>query len=123
MSREIEFRAWHRDNSEMVYIDNDKAMTDPYIMQHLATLIAGKHRDGQIMQYTGLKDVRGVKIFERDVLKDNTNGCIWQVSFDDRGCFIAHDPHQILDCVLLDDYDFEVIGNIHQSPELLETTQ
>ena len=85
----------------------------------------------QLMQYTGLKDKNGKEIYEGDILKvpDDYDiygfmaGEIRQIYFKD-GCF-RFKPKNEGDCTerghhLEDDGDFEVIGNIYESPELLE---
>ena len=73
------------------------------------------------MQYTGLKDKKGVEIYEGDVVK--TKNSRYKVIFD-KCCFWGVDElgkypiYQICNYVL-DDERFEVIGNIYENPELL----
>ena len=65
-------------------------------------------------QYTGLKDKNGKRIFEGDILEFRA-GRSHIVRFED-GCFIFTGtaiPVRYAD-------KFEVIGNIHDNPELLE---
>ena len=81
-------------------------------------------------QFTGLTDKNGKKIFEGDILKESDviyngeiqiNGHIFTVAMR-KGCWC------VLSTCYFDEWDFlcsnanrcEVIGNIHDNPELLE---
>ncbi|EHZ9212447.1 hypothetical protein K6X05_001626 [Enterococcus faecalis] len=75
-----------------------------------------------IMQSTGLKDLNGVKIFEGDILFDkHHNPQIGVVVFYE-GAFqlLANNMYYPL---IQFDGDVEIIGNIHENPELLEGTE
>ena len=68
-----------------------------------------------IGQFTGLTDKNGVKIFEGDILD---YGVLYKkttiVTFD-KGCFM-HDTNVLfIGCDAM-----EIIGNIHENPELLK---
>ncbi|MDR2510850.1 MAG: YopX family protein [Spirochaetaceae bacterium] len=73
-------------------------------------------------QYTGLNDKNGVKIFEGDIVRYTESPLydpevfLGDVSFKN-GCFMVNFPTSL---EYLGDSAFEVIGNIHDSPELLE---
>ena len=69
-------------------------------------------------QFTGMTDINNNKIYEKDIL-DDRSGSVWLVSFFE-GKFVAHSPNNIYNFVNLDDYLFEIVGNIHQTPKLLE---
>jgi hypothetical protein len=74
-------------------------------------------------QFTGLTDKNGKKIFEGDILKrTNGNKYVWYVDY--KNCaFCANQSNCNYSCELgelLDQIELEVIGNIHDNPELLE---
>ncbi|EPT8892592.1 YopX family protein [Listeria monocytogenes] len=74
--------------------------------------------DVVLMQYTGLKDKNGKKIFEGDVGWDEHNDCYGVVKFEDAKFLylwenIAEDLWEVADGI-------EICGNIHENLELLE---
>lgn len=86
-------------------------------------------------QYTGLKDKNGIKIYEEDILKYDGGG-IFIVTFDEMMIMCPKDKMEMLSPgyygILLNDKNkelcplgptqviCEIIGNIHDNPELLE---
>lgn len=75
--------------------------------------------DGVLMQLTGLKDLNSIEIFEGDILFDkHHNPQIGVVVFYE-GAFqlLANNMYYPL---IQFDGDVEIIGNIHENPELLE---
>lgn len=73
---------------------------------------------GTVGQYTGLKDRNGKKIFEGDILKTIV-GCIFSVEWEKEGRFLGFTSERKIVYVNREP-KAEVIGNIHDNPELLE---
>lgn len=125
--REILFRGKRIDNGEWVYGDlrNYENNGSKAIFSHkaLSRFVVVPETVGQ---YTGLTDKNGTKIFEGDILRfsytGNTNGVegIASVVFESGKFGVLCGWHKELVC--LDGFantKVEVIGNIHDNPELL----
>ncbi|KHO13109.1 hypothetical protein OA78_0855 [Latilactobacillus curvatus] len=68
----------------------------------------------ELMQYTGLKDMNGVEIYEGDILQDpDDEGFCYEVEYD-YGRFSCGD-NDLIDCL-----GCNVVGNRFDNPELLE---
>lgn len=127
--REILFRGKARVNGEWVYGDliheyrgRERGIyqNGPEIVYPLLPKTEG--------QYTGLIDKNGKKIFEGDIIKFGKS--LGAVNYDE-GCFCVkpNKPYwrrlsnPAID-IVMNEYpnEIEVIGNIHDNPELLEAT-
>lgn len=134
--REIKFRGKRIDNSEWIYGDYYKKIIykdsgKGQIIHYIGWQI--KDKDGTrwneyeavdietVGEYTGLHDKNGKEIYENDIVRDYDEGFLYHVLF---GEYYAQ--FMFYDFVNDDYYDnrdiaeHEIIGNIHDNPELLE---
>ncbi len=68
-------------------------------------------------QYTGLTDKNGKKIFEGDIVKAITSNIVGE---DFEATVVVNLDNYELMCDIEHSHELEVIGNIHNNPELLE---
>lgn len=124
--REIKFRVW--DNIAKKYIDGRYVSISGLGLLHVAKRIikncfrpphTRKNPWFIVEQFTGLRDKNGTEIYEGDILIDDTGEPIeyWVVKFSE-GSFIG-------ECAgvaepLFELTQLEVVGNIHENPELVE---
>lgn len=130
MSREIKFRAW--DGSRMVRAHNlmlDTFNGRPY-WQFGYQAPEPMESNTILMQFTGLKDKSGVEIFEGDIVRfsqpfDREDARRYGIDKDEQVSAVEWNGRQFVfyGCASNDDQKYwEVIGNIHQNPELLQPT-
>lgn len=76
--------------------------------------------NGQIMQYTGLKDKSGKEIYEGDIVKEQYHGSLYvqevKWSEPNSGFWIGGAAHLNKGVA----QDLEIIGNIYENSELLK---
>lgn len=129
MSREIKFRAWHEgfqgQEPQMLY---DTKLGDCLVWKSQGQNIS------DIMQFTGLKDKNGKEIYEGDLLtsefthlfrdediKKKPCEVTWKEEYG--GFYLTLEKRSTGLSEYLEGWKsgvFEVIGNIHENPELVE---
>ena len=118
MNREILFRGKRLDNGEWVYgVAN---IVDPNETENIFTSNFFMKVDPETVgQYTGLEDKNGVKIFEGDILGGIVGGgvVVWIDREARYGISLLGEVHEVY-LQELEQADLEVIGNIHDNPEL-----
>ncbi len=103
--REIKFRAWDEDTKKMFIPDKIDGDGEGKIYDSYGCY------DMPLMQFTGLKDKngKGKEAYVDDIARDE-HGQVFVIEWD----------YPLL--ARLQEIWFEVIGNIHSDPELLEKT-
>lgn len=120
--RPIEFRVWYFDKKVMEYIN-------PFMSYHRHMTWEGliydngKLQNIHLLQYTGFEDIKGVKIYEGDIVftEYNTMGIV-QFGIENNPTYTGWE--------LKEGKGFqyrnfsaarEIMGNIYEDPELYET--
>ena len=117
MKREIKFRAW--EDRRMIDWEYLQGLFDHYEPEggsYFMFLVNSP--SSKLMQYTGLKDKNGVEIYEGDIVKNHVYVNPIIVGFGNEnklGFYYSYDFAKNA----YGDNQWEVIGNIHQNPELL----
>ena len=132
----ILFRAWLKYYHEM-HIVETLDMQDNEVFINRINGNGGYHniKDIELMQYTGLDDSSGKKIYEGDIVKstfhsriDGATTDIYVVEYDNvNPCFvmqsITSEYQREYDFVQVDLRTNEVIGNIYENKELLKDSK
>lgn len=117
--REIKFRAW--DGEKMISPDSIDRNGVAHWKENSIP-----ETSKTLMQYTGLKDSKGTEIYEGDILTGGFEIKWCNHGYDDTLAFHPidkNDNHVNYYYGGWDAEDFEVIGNIHENPELLKESK
>lgn len=125
MSREIKFRAWdgermHSGGDALYWLDMTGLLYGDFGSSGVRPV-----KNHSLMEFTGLKDKNGTEIYEGDILTGFgflAPGTKMPVIFhQEHAQFVCSDGNGVYYFSSPSDAKFiEVIGNIHQHPELLE---
>lgn len=132
--REIKFRAWHKGMRKM-YKCRDLLLS--FREKEISISTADKENIDYhgytprknttivLMQYTGLKDKNGVDVYESDLLlsinhRDNGSDEVVKIYYGDAGFNYMTLDGKFNWLSYIPEDTREVIGNIHENPELLD---
>jgi hypothetical protein len=114
--RDIKFRFWDEPNNKMRSWDEWSRQASARV------LLDSNYPPARIipMQFTGLVDKNGVEIYEGDIIFCDRCNLNSEISWGKKSAmFYFHRPN-VHDAYDVDCQCIEVIGNIHQNPELIK---
>lgn len=123
------YRAWDKEFKEMVQVD--ALVFDGQIIKATyknGNVVKEDLKNYKLMQSTGLTDKNGKEVFEGDILSVETDEENVKVSvfWDDKHALFMFESKKYNETEVLAElfednaYSFEIIGNVHANPELLE---
>jgi len=129
--REIKFRAWDKERDRMILdvgFVSDSWFSKGTCILHKDMALIHKKDYFELMQFTGLKDKNKKKIYEGDILEDTGEnkskimgeGIIRYLVKFEEGCFTLGNGIGLRNLTIYHNV-LEVIGNIYENPELLNS--
>jgi uncharacterized phage protein (TIGR01671 family) len=121
--REIKFRTWNKKIKKMI----DPHKLTPFALHpdcgELNGVFLPFHDDIELMQFTGLHDKNGKEIYEGDIVMDPSGyGGKKIVQWNHGTCRFEFDKMLGYPLYAGSSEKCEVIGNIHETPDLRESS-
>ena len=114
-NREIKFRAWDIDRETMIY---DAVVLESNQIKQRASLYISKNVIW--LQYTGLKDVNGIEIYEGDIIQDKFGAISKVLYVEDMAGFrdLSKIGYTLLIQISIINDNIKIIGNIYQNSQM-----
>lgn len=126
MKRVINFRGKRPNSGNWVYgsllvwPDGDTYITELESREFCLTMQNRDVDPATVGQFTGLYDADGCEIYEGDIVKNESAGFFGVIKFKDSAFIIDIDKIKGPLFACLQTGSLEVVGNIHDNPELLK---
>lgn len=128
--REILFRGWNKKNKKWIYGYYFTYRGNHFISPDDKVNPLDTYKDyvidaDTVGQYTGLKDAKGKRIFEGDIIESNDSRYVIQYDEEEAKVVAAHEKLLLLtrgfNQQWINKWKKVIIGNIHENPELIKT--
>ncbi|EJN2100399.1 hypothetical protein NPG10_001803 [Campylobacter coli] len=137
--QDFDFRIWNKTKEEflkkeptLIKLDNERVIAGRISRFYantadIADMFIGNGNDLEIELWTGIYDKNGKKIYEGDIVKTKSpyDCFLAKVGIHKEGTFYLESKSRdyigsLIYLVKDEGYDTEIIGNIHENPELLK---
>lgn len=131
------FRVWdkngdsyisEKDDADFLYLGENGKLTIGLYNDDADDITCLKEKDLIIEQCTGLKDKNGRLIYEGDIIKITGDVMTIPIFYEESKAFVnwdedgffLHFESGTIERLFQECCDYEVVGNLHENPELLE---